>query len=43
MIDIRIGERIKYQGLAGTSRKHLAVKIAEVIDSGEDGEIEDDE
>ena len=43
MIDIRIGERIKYQGLAGTSRKHLAVKIAEVVDSGEDGEIEDDE
>lgn len=43
MIDVRVGERVKYHAVPGASRKHLAVKVMEIFDEGEEGEIEDDE
>ncbi len=41
-IDIRIGNNIKYNGVAGTRKKHKAVKITDVIDDNEE-RGEDDE
>ncbi|MDI3546964.1 MAG: flagellar motor switch protein FliM [Halanaerobiales bacterium] len=37
-VDIRIGNYIKFKGIAGTSKKHMAVKITDVVDLEEDGE-----
>ncbi len=42
MVDIRIGSHVKYQGVAGNSRQHKAIKIVEVTDSNEDGEDYDE-
>lgn len=40
-IDLRLGNRVKYKGIAGKSHKHRAVKITDIVDDGE--EEEDDE
>ncbi|HLV08928.1 MAG TPA: FliM/FliN family flagellar motor switch protein, partial [Halanaerobiales bacterium] len=40
-IDIRIGKHIKFKGIAGSHRKHMAIKITDVIESGEEGEIDE--
>jgi len=37
-IDIRIGDNIKYNGVAGTQKKHKAVKITDVVDEDDDEE-----
>ena len=44
-IDIRVENRLKYKGIAGTNQKHRAIKILEVIADEDDGEGvgEDDE
>ena len=39
-IDIRVGNQVKFKGLAGAHRKHKAVKISDVI-SREDGELDE--
>lgn len=36
-IDIKIGKHVKFRGVAGTSNKHMAIKITDVVD-GEEGE-----
>ncbi|AZO94050.1 flagellar motor switch protein FliM [Halocella sp. SP3-1] len=41
-IDIRIGKYVKFKGIPGKANKHLAMKVVEVVDTGEEGE-EDDE
>ncbi len=40
-VDIRIGEHIKFRGAAGTHRKHRAIKITDVIDIEEEGEVDE--
>jgi flagellar motor switch protein FliM len=40
-VDIRIGEHVKFKGIAGTHRKHMAIKITDVIENGEEGEIDE--
>ncbi len=37
-IDIRVGNQVKFHGIAGTSKKHIAVKITDVKDTGEEGD-----
>ncbi len=37
-IDIRIGNNVKYRGVAGTQKKHRAVKITDVAEDEERGE-----
>lgn len=37
-IDLRVGNYIKFRGIPGNSNKHLAIKVVEVTDSGEEGE-----
>ncbi|MEJ6950226.1 flagellar motor switch protein FliM [Natronospora cellulosivora (SeqCode)] len=37
-IDLRVGDRIKYKGIAGAHRKQMAVKISDVLEGREDGE-----
>lgn len=37
-IDVRIGQHIKFKGIAGTHRKHTAVKITDIIKMEEEGE-----
>jgi flagellar motor switch protein FliM len=37
-MDIRIGNNIKYQGVAGTKKKQRAIKITDVVDEEERGE-----
>lgn len=37
-VDIKIGSHKKFKGVAGKHRKHVAVKVTDVIESGEDGE-----
>ncbi|MFW6386422.1 MAG: flagellar motor switch protein FliM [Bacillota bacterium] len=41
LIDVRIGKSIKYRAVAGTSQKHRAIKITDVVEQEE--EVEDDE
>jgi len=40
-IDLRIGERVKFKGVAGTMKKHMALKITDVVKPEE--EVEEDE
>ncbi len=40
-IDLRIGDHIKFRGIAGVHRKHKAVKVTEVITIGEEGEADE--
>ena len=40
-INIRIGQHIKFKGIAGSHRKHRAVKITDVITTEEEGEIDE--
>jgi flagellar motor switch protein FliM len=40
-IDVRVGDYIKFRGIAGISQKQLAVKIIDVV--GKEGEGEEDE
>lgn len=40
-VDIRIGKNVKFQGVAGVSNKHMAVKITDVISNEEEGEEND--
>ena len=40
-IDVRVGHRIKYLASAGTSKKHRAIKITEVVEQEE--EVDEDE
>ncbi len=37
-IDIRIGQHVKFKGVAGSHRKHRAVKITDVLTTDEEGE-----
>ncbi|MGB4176525.1 MAG: FliM/FliN family flagellar motor switch protein, partial [Halanaerobiales bacterium] len=41
-IDIRIGNRVKFKGIPGKHNKHLAIKIMEVVEPGEDGDLADE-
>ncbi|MFW6264569.1 MAG: flagellar motor switch protein FliM [Bacillota bacterium] len=41
MIDLKVGNQVKYKGIAGAHRKHMAVKISEVVESREDGEVDE--
>lgn len=40
MVDIVIGDRVRFRGKAGVSNKHVAVKITDVVEEGEDVEDE---
>lgn len=45
-VDVRIGDHVKFKGVAGTHRKHMSIKITDVIEesadeeAGEEGEID---
>ena len=39
-IDIRIGNNVKYKGVAGTISKHLAIKVCDVLEEEEGGNNE---
>lgn len=41
-IDIRIGNRVKFKGIPGKHNKHLAIKIMEAVEPGEDGDLADE-
>jgi len=35
---LKVGDQIKFKGIAGKSKKHLAVRITDIVDLEEDGE-----
>ncbi len=40
-VDLRVGKRTKFHGVAGQNSKHMAIKVTDVVSDAEDGE--DDE
>ncbi|MFP4661034.1 MAG: flagellar motor switch protein FliM [Halanaerobiales bacterium] len=40
-ISMRIGQHVKFKGIAGAHRKHMAVKITDVISNEEEGELDE--
>lgn len=42
LADVRVGSNIKYRGIMGTRHRHKALKVMEVVEQGEEGEMDDE-
>lgn len=42
-VDIKVGNYVKFKGIPGKANKHLSLKVVEVVDTGEEGEYDNEQ